>query len=212
MSQYTTELRYLAQAEGFDIALDEYPIWDEEYRTILNARILDHYWFREIGQETPERFNWFLRVRMNEIMPRFNRLYLSESLIVNPFYSTNLTESTDRETSGTTEGTATSSANGGTKRTAMQESDTPQGAVLPATLSAAGYLSKASVAEESTPVASTGSQATAGAANSLERFTRSVVGYEGQDQAAMLEAYRRTLLNIDLMVCEALNDLFMMVY
>lgn len=212
MARYTVELRHLIAAPGFSLDLDEYPIWDEAYRTILNQRIVDHFYFREIGQETGDRFNWYLRVRMNEIMPKYNKLYLTESLIVNPFYTTQLDESTSRSVEGTTTGLAQSSADVGTQRTKMQESDTPQGNVSPSTIEGGGYLSKASISEATSPTPSTGQQETSGSASSLETFSRSVMGFEGRDQADLLEKYRATLLNIDAMLLHDLDDLFMQIY
>lgn len=212
MSQYTTELRYLLEAEGFTLALNEYPVFDEDYRGVINGRITDHYYFREIGQETADRFNWFLRTRMNEIMPRYNKLYLSESLIINPLYGSDLTETHTRSATGTTTGAANSSANQGVQRTIMQESDTPQGYISPSTISGGGYMNKANIAEQTSPTPSTGAQETSGTASSAETFVRSVVGFDGADQADKLEKYRSTLLNIDMMLVAELNDLFMIVY
>lgn len=51
MATYTTELRRLIE-NGFDLGLDDYPIFDEEYRAVLNKKIIDHYYFCEIGFET----------------------------------------------------------------------------------------------------------------------------------------------------------------
>ena len=55
MATFTATLQEL-QELGWDIesdALMDYPIHDEGYRTPLNRKILDHYRFQEIGQETP---------------------------------------------------------------------------------------------------------------------------------------------------------------
>ena len=212
MARYTVELRALVAAPGFELALTEYPIFDENYRAILNARILDHFCFREIGQETADRFNHYLRVRMNETMPKYNKLYQTESLIVNPFYTTQLDESTSRSVNGTTTGVAHSIADVGVQRTKMQRSDTPQGNVNPSTITGGGYLSEASISEGTSPTPSTGQQETTGSAASLETFSRSVMGFEGRDQADLLEKYRASLLNIDAMLLHDLDDLFMQIY
>ena len=74
MSEFTIQLRTLLQTD-FVPALDEYPIFDESYRAALNQKILDHYYMEEIGLETPDLFNHYLKVRMNEIMPYYNEMY-----------------------------------------------------------------------------------------------------------------------------------------
>ena len=79
MSKYTTELRYLIQS-GFDLGLRNYPIFDENYRSKLNEKILNHYYMREIGFETAGLFKRYLNVKMEEIMPYYNQMYLSASI------------------------------------------------------------------------------------------------------------------------------------
>lgn len=95
MSKYTTELRYLIE-NNFDIGLKNYPIFDENYRELLNQKIINHYYFREIGMETAELFKRYLNTTMNEIMPYYNQLYKSELLEFNPFYNVDKTIVSDK--------------------------------------------------------------------------------------------------------------------
>lgn len=95
MSKYTTELRYLIE-NHFDIGLKNYPIFDENYRELLNQKIINHYYFREIGMETAELFKRYLNTTMNEIMPYYNQLYKSELLEFNPFYNVDKTIVSDK--------------------------------------------------------------------------------------------------------------------
>ena len=83
MSRYTVTLGNLIES-GFDIGLKDYPIYDETYRETLNSKITEHYYFREIGLETAQLFKRFLNRTMNEIMPKYNKLYNVERKIVNP--------------------------------------------------------------------------------------------------------------------------------
>ena len=95
MSKYTTELRYLIE-NNFDLGLDDYPIFDESYRQLLNDKIINHYYFREIGMETAELFKRYLNQTMREIMPYYNQLYKSELLEFNPFYNVDKTVTADK--------------------------------------------------------------------------------------------------------------------
>lgn len=90
MANYTIELHKLIEM-GFKPPLDEYPIFDENHRAILNDKIIAHYYFREIGQETPSRFAFNLRRKMNEIMPYYNQLYESELIKYDPLFTTYFT-------------------------------------------------------------------------------------------------------------------------
>jgi len=91
MSDFTTELRYLVEANkvhvnpDFPIGLDQYPIFDETYRPILNQLIINHFYFHEIGFESSQRFIFEINNVMREIMPYYNQLYKAELLTYDPF-------------------------------------------------------------------------------------------------------------------------------
>lgn len=118
MSKYTTELRFicetyagLEESEGYD-KIDEivansrtkifdfsYPIFDEAYRPILETKIIEHYYTREICAETVGRWKLFLKAKMNEIMPYYNKLYESELLMadINPLRDVDYTREGERQ-------------------------------------------------------------------------------------------------------------------
>lgn len=74
MALYTVVLNDLLQTD-FKLMLDDYPIFDENYRNVLNEKIINHYRFREINHPSPDRFNFELRTKMFEIMSFYNPLY-----------------------------------------------------------------------------------------------------------------------------------------
>ena len=109
MSKYTTEVRYICEyyaslSESADytgineiisksrnkIFSFDYPIFDENYREILETKILKRYYTREIGEETVGLWKLRLDTRMNEIMPYYNKLYDAELIKINPLYTTDL--------------------------------------------------------------------------------------------------------------------------
>ena len=47
-------------------------------RDRINHKILEHFYFREIGEETPDRFKIMMRRTMKEIMPYYNQYYNTE--------------------------------------------------------------------------------------------------------------------------------------
>lgn len=91
MSKYTTQLRFPVEQFLTDIGqdndeknwkliydklgLNDYPIFSEDHRQVLNDTIIRHFYFREIGQETFAQFRFILRRTMFEIMPYYNMLY-----------------------------------------------------------------------------------------------------------------------------------------
>ena len=109
MSKYTTELRFvcesycgLNESEGYDKVEDiisksrkrvfdfDYPIFDDAYKSVLETKIIRHYYTREICAETVGLWKLWLDARMNEIMPYYNKLYESELIKFNPIYATDL--------------------------------------------------------------------------------------------------------------------------
>lgn len=134
MSKYTTEVRFICEeSAGLDhskgytsinqIITDampkvfdfEFPIFDETYRPVLERKILKHYYTREIGMETVGLWKHFLDMRLNEIMPYYNKLYESELLQFNPLYDVDLT--TDHSGSGTSASEGHKSDNENTNNT-----------------------------------------------------------------------------------------------
>lgn len=83
MSNFTIELGTLFE-QGYPLNLNDYPIYDEDYRQVLNNKIINHFYLREIGAETPDRFNFYLGRKMREIMPYYNQMYKSELLEFDP--------------------------------------------------------------------------------------------------------------------------------
>lgn len=61
--------------EDYAGAMADYPIWDESRREWLNGMILDHFRYREIAQETPALFLYYLRRTMREMMPTVNPIF-----------------------------------------------------------------------------------------------------------------------------------------
>lgn len=110
MSKYTTELRYICEkAAGLDESVGyldvpeiinnsrpyifdfDYPIFDNSYKSVLETKIIRHFYTREIAFETVGLWKLKLWTKLNEIMPYYNKLYNSELLEFNPFYDVDLT-------------------------------------------------------------------------------------------------------------------------
>lgn len=96
MSEYTVTLKWLLK-QGYRLALDKYPIFDESYRSVLNQKIINHFWFREIGQETPDRFNFMLMRKLDEVMPYYNKMYESQLMEFDPLATEFFTEGRDTD-------------------------------------------------------------------------------------------------------------------
>lgn len=217
-----TEARENNPAEDF--GLSSYPIFDETYRPVLNAKIFDRYANREIGSSTIQEFRLWMRRRMNEIMPFYNQLYLSQKMQIDPLNTVSMETFVDGEMSalskGDSENTGKSTGNSvqstnADSRSRTVDYATPQNAL-------AGKADYATAAQDSSSKTNGGSDATntensestsaSKAESTSNTSTQSkTVGYSGS-QAVLLNEYRKTFLNIDVDIIEDLSDLFMRVW
>lgn len=86
MSKYTIELRDLVNS-GFKIFDNSWNTYDPNHKTELCEKIIKHYYFYEIGQETPQMFKHYINEHIARIMPYYNQLYASELLKFEPLYN-----------------------------------------------------------------------------------------------------------------------------
>lgn len=227
MSLYTTEVRYICEAfAGLDESVGEnevnevianswqkifnfsFPIFDEEYRSVLCTKILKHYYTREIGSETYGLWKLRLDTKLNEIMPYYNKMYESANIEYDPLKTVDYT----KEHSGRDDSNATNSSNSGStsqSHSTSAFSDTPQGGLVG--LESGNYLTSASKNDGS----SSGSVTQSGSSqiNNTDSYIDHVYGkYSSESYAKIIKEYRSALINVDMMVIDALGDLFMKVW
>ena len=204
MSKYTTTIKVLKD-NNFNFGLDSYPIFDENYRETLNNNILNHYLMNEIGFETAELFKFYLNQKMNEIMPYYNELYkvqkklIDENLLLN---NVNLTETLHGSNKTETSSTSQSLSNG---KNLYQ--DTPQGQISQTDIDKQTWatnltLNKNKIEDESN---ATG--------NGTNEYLKTIIGNNGgKFNIDVLNDIKNNLLNIDMMIINDLNELFMGIY
>lgn len=71
----------IGRKEFFDF---DYPIFDEEYRKIIETKIIKRFYMRQIGFETAGLFKLMMENWLNEYMPYYNQLYKSELIKYDP--------------------------------------------------------------------------------------------------------------------------------
>ena len=213
MSKYTITIRNLLDND-YELFDFDYPIFDEDYRNVLQQKIIDRYYFREIGLETPGQFKHYLKMRLNEIMPYYNQLYKSEGIMnkkdFNPLYNLDTTETQTRTVSQETEASQTgtnSSSSESTGKNIFQ--DTPQNKLGNTT----DYATNITDDENNLSSTESGQSSTQGQANTTEEYISKVMGSGGlRYPAEIIMEWRKSFLNIDVQILDNLNDLFMGVY
>jgi len=248
----TVELGELVDS-GVDVWAFEYPVPAQTVtyngktapvpfdKKAFEQKILDHYRFRQIGQETVGRWLHYFRTRIREIMPYYVQLYEFEAKWFNvddPLESYNLKEeySEERSGSGTVTGKTTdtgesstssersgTSEKSGTQDNTKKFSNTPQGSIG----NLDSYMTEATVENgnlsenvEETETAS-GTATTSGSGTSEQTSedagtvtsTMTRRGNIGvQPLGTEVKNIRDAFINIDLMVINELKDLFLQVY
>lgn len=255
MSKYTTEVRYICEvnsgltegnvsqyiANSWQKIFDfDFPIWDEDYRSVLCTKILKHYYTREIGLETVGLWKLKLETKLNEIMPYYNELYESTTFKYNPLYDADYyktTKGTDvgennragqsNTVNNSTNNTAydESGENSGRNKRVNKFSDTPQGGLIG--IENDEYLTNATIEENegensysknghnlnTVNGSVVGTDSETGNFNTTKDYIDHVFGkFPGRSYAKDIREYRENLLNIDMQIIDELKDLFMLLW
>jgi hypothetical protein len=202
MAKYTTQLRSYIENGGkvFDF---EYPLFDPNYKSVLETKIVEYYYFREIGLETIGQFKWFLRSKMNRIMLIYNEMYVQNKVFAtyDPYKNKNVTTTDTRTT--TSDGNADSKSWGNNNST-VKESDTPQ-----AMLAGKDYATNVTQTDANTGDNSAGNSHV----TTTDTYVSTIAGHDGMRYPTdILIDLRKTLINIDQMIIDELADLFLNIY
>ena len=205
MAKYTITIKSLID-NNFDFKMNSYPIFDENYRNTLNQNILYHYYENEIGFETAPLFRFYLNQKLNEIMPYYNELYkvqkklIDENLLLN---NVNLTETLHGSNTTKTSSTSQSLNKG---KNLFQ--DTPQGNISQQDINAQNvYATNITLNDNSI---NDNSSANGSGTN---EYLKTIIGNNGgKFNIDVLNDIKNNLMNIDLMIINELNDLFMGIF
>lgn len=217
MASYTIELRDVIQLYGretvegwfkdYDLkefltddqisVIEEYGVWT---KNVLAKRIVDHYFMREIGFETPALFRHYVKTTLNEIMeeklPLIYTASIDYDLLVNEDYTETFTRAEN----------STSSSNSQATGSGLDvSSDTPQGQINKSEILQGKYASSTGATENT----SNGSSSAEAANN--EEYTRRVKGNHGISATyqAMIKQYRDNIMAINRDIIDELDELFM---
>lgn len=235
MSKYTMELRELftpikfnpplytkEQVEGFfkDYELSDY-LTSEQIEVIENAgiwskdklakRIVNHYYMREIGQETIGLFVHTIKYTMDELMEEYLPLIYSASIKYDPLVNVDFTETFTRTANVDNTGQSVSASSSESDSIGIN-SDTPQGRVTKQTILAGNYATATAGSENTSSIDNTTN--TTSGSESEEEYTKRVKGNSGVSATAqkMIEQYRNNIRAINREIIDKLESCFMGLY
>ena len=227
MSKYTMELRQLFDSTYFypqlyqrsdienwfkDYELTDY-LTEDEIEVINNRgvwnkdklakKIVDHYYMRELGFETPALFKHYAKITMQELMEKYLPLIYSASIKYDPLINVDFTETFIRNIDNSSTGEANSNSS-----SLNVSSDTPQGQISKQAILTGSYASSTGANEI------TDSTTSSNLGNTKEDYSKSVKGNSGVSATAqkMIEQYRQNIISIDKDIIKDLNILFFGLY
>ena len=226
MAKYTITIKTLID-NNFDFQMTSYPIFDENYRETLNHNILYHYYENEIGFETAPLFRLYLNQRLNEIMPYYNELYkaqkklIDENLLLN---NVNITEQLQGSNTTTTSSTS-QSTNSGTSNNKNLFQDTPQGEISNTDINNQKWATNLTLDSNTSNNTINDTSSNNGTANNTSSnsgtantdatntYLKTIIGNNGSKfNIDLLNDIKNNLMNIDLMIINDLNELFMQIF
>lgn len=228
MATYTMELRKVIDYYGreeveswfspYDLAdfltpeqiqqIQKYNVWSKEK---LAKQIVDHYFMREIGFETPALFAHYAKLTMNEIMGSYLLKIYTQFLEYDPLSSVDYTEEYTREIEGSSEGSSNSNSQNSAEGFNINN-DTPQQRITKQNLDSGIYASSTNQSETSSQIQDETN--TEASSKTIEKYTHSMKGDNGVivTNQYLVREFRELATNFNLEIINDLNKLFMGLY
>lgn len=208
MSKYTMELNQIVNDLDFNLFDFNYNLYDNELKSAFEKKFIDHFYFYEIGLTPIARFKKALQIKLNDIFPYYKQLYETELRCKDIDFMLNK----DLKEQYTRELTGNSSVNQSSTSTSNDTSlninnDTPQNKIDDLDQ----FMTSASKNTDNSTMNSSGTNSAEN--NSTETYSLVSQGNIGVTSSAeLLDKWRSVLINIDQLIFEECNDLFMLIY
>ena len=207
MSKYTLELRYIYEDKNFNLFDFPYNLYDNDLKPWFQEKFFQHFMFYEIGFDTIGMFKQRLMSKLNDIFPYYKQLYETEirSKGIDFMLNKDLKESYVRE--------LTSNSNSNQESNVSSNSLSTAGQLTPSLIANSQKIDKFMDSAQKDNSSSNSTSTGESNGNSKEEYTLTSQGNIGiTSSAELLTKWRETLLNIDLMIFEECNDLFMQIF
>ena len=232
MASYTMELRKVINLFGreevenwfkdYDLThyltptqieqITKFNVWSKDR---LAEKIVDNYYMREIGFETPALFKHYAKIEMKKIMERYLPKIYSNFLEYDPLSNVDFTETYTREISGETANSGSSNSTSQNNASGLNvNSDTPQGQISKQAILGGSYASQTNASETESGIEDNTTTENQGTSNTIETFTRHEEGDNGViiTNQRLVKEYREIIVAIDEEIINELNCLFMGIY
>ena len=207
MSKYTLELRYMYEDENFKLFDFPYNLYDNDLKPWFEEKFYQHFMFYEIGFDTIGVFKQRLTTKLNDIYPYYRDLYetIIRSKGIDFMLNKDLKESYVRE--------LTSNSNSNQESNVTSNGLSTAGQLTPSLIANSEKIDKFMDTAQKDNGSSNSKATGESTGNSREEYTLTSQGNIGiTSSAELLAKWREVLINIDLMIFEECNDLFMQIF
>lgn len=209
MANYTIELRKIIESK-INIFDFDYPFYNENEKEYFQDRFIKHFYFREIGSETVSRFKHYLEDKLHEIAPFYKHLYETTIYNYDPILNYSVEEQIQRSLNELNNGSVKNNVNTtNNSNNSSSQYDTP---ITPI----ANTRKTPSFIEEDTnnnTTVGSGTEERTSSNNLTENNSRTMKGNIGvmatQD---LIMKEREIIININKMIFEECDELFMQIY
>lgn len=213
MAKYSLELRTIRETPNYNLFDFEYELYDNNLKPLFEEKFFEYFYFDEIGYPTVQRFKHMLKSKLHMIMPYYKQLYETElrTKDIDFMLNKDLTETFVRELTNNANAVSNVESNGSNSGVNDGfQSNTPQSKL---TLDIEKYMSSANRDKTSSNYNDNNSSNSTTNSTGKEETTFVSKGNIGVTSSAeLLKKWRDVLINIDEMIFEDMQDLFMMVY
>lgn len=192
--------------------ITKFNVWSKDR---LATKIVDNYYMREIGFETPALFKHYAKIEMKKIMERYLPKIYSNFLEYDPLSNVDFTETYTREIAGQTQNQGSSNSTSQNNASGLNvNSDTPQGQISKQNILTGSYASQTNASETESEIKDNTNTENQGTSNTIETFTRHEEGDNGViiTNQRLIKEYREIIVAIDEEIINELNCLFMGIY
>ena len=188
--------------------IQKYNVWSKEK---LAKQIVDHYYMREIGFETPALFAHYAKVTMNELMESYLLKIYTKFLEYDPLSSVDYTEEYTREINTDQKSKTNGNSNSNSSSLSINN-NTPQKRVTKQNLNDGLYASNVNQTEIEDNTEN--NQNAEGNSKTIEKYTHSMKGDNGVivTNQYLVREFRELAINFNKEIIEELNTLFMGLY
>ena len=231
MAHYTVELRKLIYYYGQeeikswfnDYELSDYltssqievitnsGIWSKDK---LATNIVEWYYMREIGFDTPALFEHYAKATMKQVMEKYLPIIYTKCLDYNILNNVSVTETIGRMSSESGSNQASNNGISNTSGSGLQvNSDTPQGEITKANILNGSYASNTSANETSANISESTASSSNGEASKSESVTKNVTGKDSnKTYQELIKEYRENIIAVNSEIIKELNSLFLGLY